>query len=116
MKIEDNQHEDTSDLRLKAETIVREQSHTMAEDKSIPSPEEIRKTIHELQVHQIELEMQNEELRSAQVKIEAGRALYLDLYDFSPVGYCTLSKQGLILEINLTATVMLDKVRSRLIK
>ena len=54
--------------------------------------------IHELQVHQIEMEMQNEELRRAQAELDAERARYFNIYDPAPVGYCTLSEKGLIHE------------------
>ena len=60
--------------------------------------------------------MQNEELRAAQAEIEAGRARYFDLYDLAPVGYCTLSEQGLILEANLTAATLLNVNRGALVK
>ena len=66
------------------------------------SPEDAEKLIHELRVHQIELEMQNDELRKAQEEIEVSRSRYADLYDFSPVGYFVISKAGKILEVNLT--------------
>ncbi len=101
-----------SDLRKLAEAKA-------ARSPDIPeslSPDETRDTLHELQVHQIELEMQNEELRRAQAEIEAGLARYFDLYDLAPVGYCTLSEQGLILETNLTAATLLGTARSTLIK
>ncbi len=79
------------------------------------SPEEIKHTIHELQVHQIELEMQNENLRLAYAELDSLRARYFDLYDLAPVGYITVSEKGLILEANLTAATMLDVLRSALI-
>ncbi len=58
--------------------------------------------VHELQVHQIELEMQNDELRSIHAELEAAHARYFDLYDKAPVGYFTISEQGLIREANIT--------------
>ncbi|MCX6567035.1 MAG: PAS domain S-box protein, partial [Candidatus Aminicenantes bacterium] len=80
------------------------------------SPEESRQTLYELRVHQIELEMQNEELRRAQEALEALRARYFDLYDLAPVGYFVLSEQGLILEANLTSATMLGEERGALVK
>ena len=64
---------------------------------------EAERLIHELQVHQIELEMQNRQLREAQRDLEVSRSRYADLYDFAPVGYCTLNEHGVVLESNLTA-------------
>jgi PAS domain S-box-containing protein len=60
----------------------------------------IDETLHELRVHQIELELQNEELRRVQAELEASRANYFDLFDQAPVGYCTLSEPGQILGAN----------------
>jgi len=90
-------------------------------DKSSAIPEELteaeaKKLLHELQVHQIELEMQNEELRKAQAEIEESRSRYADLYDFSPVGYVTLDRSGKILNANLTAAGMLGVERSYLVR
>jgi len=104
------------ELRRKAEILAQERAARTQEDSETLSPEAIRQTLHELRVHQIELEMQNEELRSAQIQLEIGRARYFDLYDLAPVGYCTLSEQGLILEANLTAATLLGMPRSALVK
>jgi PAS domain S-box-containing protein len=69
---------------------------------------------HELQVHQIELEMQNEELQRAQIELAAARDRYVDLYDFAPVGYFTLDRQGQVVEANLTGAALLGKHRAAL--
>jgi PAS domain S-box-containing protein len=88
----------------------------MTESPELPASEKIRQVLHELQVHQIELEMQNEELRTAQVELDGLRARYFDLYDLAPVGYCTVSEKGLILETNLTAARLLGVDRGDLVK
>ena len=80
------------------------------------TPEAIQQMFHELRVHQIELEMQNEELRRAQQELETAHARYFDLYDLAPVGYCTVSEKGLVLEANLTATTLLGVSRGELVK
>jgi PAS domain S-box-containing protein len=69
-----------------------------------------------LEVHQIELEMQNEELRKTRDEMEAGLERYSDLYDFAPVGYLTLDREGTIKEANLTSASLLGIERSRLVK
>ena len=78
--------------------------------------EEANSLIHELRVHQIQLEMQNEELLRVQHDLEVSRLRYSNLYDFAPVGYLTLNKQGQILELNLTAAKQLGVERGYLIK
>ncbi len=104
---------DAAELRRQAEAHVR---NLALLPPSAPTHEESQMVLHELRVHQVELEMQNEELRRAQAEIEAGRERYYDLYDLAPVGYCTLSEQGLILEINLTAATLLGTARSALVR
>jgi PAS domain S-box-containing protein len=77
--------------------------------------EDINELIHELEVHQIELEMQNEELRQTQLDLEAARDKYTDLYDFAPVGYFSISDKGLILDANLMGATMMGIERGKLI-
>ena len=86
-----------AELRRRAEEGAREKDARLPEDIAALSPADIRQTLHELRVHQIELEMQNEHLREAQVELNNARARYFDLYDLAPVGYVTISKEGLIL-------------------
>ena len=102
-----------SDLRKRAEEKVRAGE---AKTQESPLPDETGQVLHELRVHQIELEMQNEELRRAHAELEASRARYFDLYDLAPVGYFTISKKGLILEANLTAAGLLGVTRNALVK
>ena len=73
------------------------------------------KLIHELGVHQIELEMQAEQLRVAQLALEESRDKYLDLYEFAPLGYLTLTNKALITEVNLSGAALLGVERSRLV-
>jgi PAS domain S-box-containing protein len=103
----------TDDLRRQAEEKT---SSLETQELEALSPEETRQTLHELLVHQIELTMQNEELRRTQEELDAAQARYFDLYDRAPVGYFTLSDEGLILEANLTASSLLDVARSALVK
>jgi len=70
--------------------------------------------LHELQVHQIELEMQNDELRRAQNALDTAQARYFDVYEQAAVGYCTISGQGLITQANLTTASLVGVLRNRL--
>jgi PAS domain S-box-containing protein len=71
--------------------------------------------VHELLVHKVELEMQNEELRLAQAALEEARDRYLNLYEFSPQGYITVNRDGMVQEVNMTGAAMLGIDRSQLI-
>lgn len=71
--------------------------------------------VHELEVHQTELEMQNEELRRTQFDLAAARDRFVDLYDFAPVGYFTLNSEGVVIEANLTGAAILGKERKALL-
>ncbi|KAF0162905.1 MAG: multi-sensor signal transduction histidine kinase [Rhodocyclaceae bacterium] len=88
----------------------------MTETPARPAPESAHELLHELQVHRIELEMQNETLRQSQIALEESRDRYIEFYDFAPVGYLTLTDQGLIAEINLTGAAMLGMDRARLLQ
>ena len=103
-------------LRRRAEGTAKRNAFLIPEDMESLSIEAARQMLHELRVHQIELEMQNEELRKAQMELGAARARYFDLYDLAPVGYCIVSEKGLILEANLTAATLLGVARSALVK
>ena len=86
-----------------------------AELHPLRTEEETQRLVHELEVHQIELEMQNEELRRAQEEIESSRDKYAELYDFAPVGYFTFNTRGLIREVNLAGAKLLGIERSMLV-
>jgi len=101
------------DLRKRAEQMLKADE---AKPQEPPPAKETQRLIHELRVHQVELEMQNEELRRAQEELETARARYFDLYDLALVGYFELSEKGLILEANLRATILFGAPRVELLK
>ena len=97
-------------LRRSAEAIARTDpppAHSLADPQRL---------LHELHVHQIELEMQNTELIEARNRMEVQLEKYSDLYDFAPVGYFTLNEEGVILEVNLTGATLFGVERSRLLR
>ncbi|MEI7671514.1 MAG: ATP-binding protein, partial [Deltaproteobacteria bacterium] len=95
--------------------IARENADQSPENLLALSHEETRHALHELRVHQIELEMQNAALRRTQVELVASQARYFDLYNLTPVGYVTLGGNGLIIDANLTAAILLGMTRSTLV-
>ena len=108
---------DPQALRQQAEqtAAARAAAARAAADDELPPPEELPRLVHELQVHQIELEMQNAALREAQTELETSRDRYADLFDFAPVGYVTVDEAGAVCAINLTACTMLGVERGRVL-
>ncbi len=114
MKNNKNRNEQAAELRRLAEETYLKRAPSAPENPAALTPEELRHTLHELHVHQIELELQNEELRRVQIGLDTLRARYFDLYDLAPVGYLTISAAGLIQEANLTAGALLGTARGLL--
>lgn len=106
-----NNKSDADTLRQKAEELFKKKL-----PKTVSSLSEVDtfKLIHELEVHQIELEMQNEELRKAKEHAEEVIVKFAELYDFAPSGYFTFSKEGKIIETNLCGAKMMGKERKQL--
>jgi PAS domain S-box-containing protein len=95
-------------LRKAAEAQLANESDTKQESRSA---EEL---LYELRVNQIELEMQNEQLRQSQIALEESRDRYVAIYDFAPVGYFTLTESGMIADVNLTGAKLLGVERNKL--
>lgn len=104
------------DDKTKEAAIMRRMAEASLAHHPVDEPLPAEALLHELQVHQLELEMQNETLRRMQTELEASRDRYVDLYDFAPVGYITLNANGLIEELNLTAATLLGAERKDLLK
>ncbi len=102
--------ESDKSLRSRALAMLK----TTLEDAERMPADELPKLLHELQVHQMELEIQNEELRLTQIQLAHSRDSYSDLYEFAPVGYLTLNRQGVIERANITAATMLNVDRKHL--
>jgi PAS domain S-box-containing protein len=119
-----NISDDPVELRRRAEARLRDQrkgprskaGDQLRKGSGSRSAADTLRMLHELEVHQIELEMQNAELHKARDEMEAVLERYTDLYDFAPVGYLSIDAEGLILEVNLTGAALLGVERSRLIR
>ena len=113
MRIDNEKGRLTADeLRRHAEARLQAKTAGLRLPRTV---EETQKLVHELEVHQIELEMQNEELRQAREEVERSLEKYTDLYDFAPVGYFTLDRNGVIGAVNLSGSALLEVERSRLV-
>ena len=100
-------------LRRRAE----ERLHAKATEHGMPrSDADAQRLLHELQVHQVELEMQNEELQRTRNEMETGLLMFTELYDFAPIGYLTVDRSGIIRDANLAAASLLGVDRSHLLK
>jgi len=113
MKPTGEQLTDAADLRRQAEKRLSERKRAAAVTPFDES--DMLRLMHELEVHQIELEMQNEELRRIQDELEASHAKYFDLYNLAPVGYMTLDANGSVLDANLAVAMLLGVERGRLL-
>ena len=113
MNKEEFDYTDSQLLRQKAEQILKAKKKK-AEQNHMES--DLKKLLHELQVHQIELEMQNEELQLAYESAEKALKKYTLLYDFAPMGYMTISKDGTINDVNFSAADMIGERRRKLIE
>ena len=112
MKESYNKSETAAILRQKAEDRLRKKNKELSAQLQIKSLDtETLKLIHELEVHQMELEMQNEELVQTKLQAESAADKYSELYDFAPTGYFILSQSGEIIELNLLGAGMLGKNR-----
>jgi PAS domain S-box-containing protein len=101
----------TQPLRLRAEELLRSD----CPDISKMPTKDVEALVHELRVHQIELELQNEDLREAQLELAESRDRFSDLYEFAPIGYLTLDTKGHVIEANLAAAAMLGVERKDLL-
>ena len=103
---------DAAELRRRADARLQSEKPPAS---APPSAHEMQRLLHELQVHQIELELQNEELRNSRAQLEAAVSRYTDIYDFAPVGYFTLKSNGVITQVNFAGARLLGLERGRLL-
>jgi len=108
----DEKLSEAAELRRRAHDRLKDQT---PKERPLWSEHERERLVHELDVHQIELEMQNEELRQSRDELELSRNTYSELYDFAPVGYFTFDARGVIREVNLSGAQLLGMERKRLI-
>src|SRR5512146_499607 len=103
--------QDPAELRRRAEERLRERKAKQRPDAAADP----QRLLHELEVHQLELEIQNEELRAARQEVEAGLERYTELFDFAPIGYFVVAGDGTIREANLAGARLLGTERQSLV-
>ncbi len=103
---------DSAELRLIAEAEVKQAA--TGPNPTLPDMTDALRVVHELQVHQVELELQNRVLQELRQELEQNLERYTNLYDFAPVGYATLTSDSTIREINLAGAALLGRERVRL--
>ena len=101
-----------AELRRRAQKYLAERQN----GKSDLPQEDMRALVHELDTYQIELELQNEDLRKTQEELEQSRQQFTDLYEFAPVGYFSLDGKGVIISVNLTGSLQLGVEKEALLK
>lgn len=116
MNSKNGKSKEVAKLRWRAEEIVQKQGNGARKPSPSLSHEEALRLVHELRVHQVELQMQNDELCRAQAELSATRERYFDLYNLAPVGYFIVSHEGRILETNLAGVAILGIPRAALVK
>lgn len=102
---------DAETIRRKAEALLKDEYP----EQKLSSDEDLHPILHELRVHQVELELQNDELRRIQEELQATQRKYFDLFNLAPVGYFSFNQQGHIVELNLTASQLLRYGRKYLV-
>ena len=117
MKDPQSPSDDGEELRHRAEEVLQKNLAFLKPGQPEKlSPLTLKALMNELHVHQIQLEMQNDELRRIQSDLAASRERYFELYDLAPVGYCTITEKGLIQEANLTDATLFGVDRGILTK
>jgi two-component system cell cycle sensor histidine kinase/response regulator CckA len=103
-------------MRTAADRLARLEAMQSGEHDTIASLGAMKSTLHDLHVHQIELEMQNDELQQVREALEVSRKRYFDLYDLAPVGYLTIGENGIVKEANLTLASLLGVLRAEIVR
>jgi PAS domain S-box-containing protein len=108
-------HHSDRELRKRAEAHIRQKNPGTSGNITLESDADIARVVHEMRVHQFELEMQNDELQKVHAELDAAWSRYFDLYENAPIGYLSLDSAGMIADANRTAASLLGETRHRLV-